>query len=180
MLSLIDDPVDSVAVIREHPMSRNRNKTNEFSDLSTVPTVNGEEQSIVALQVAELRAQVGAEQAESLETGASVPATLEPNDARVLATSPGLQALWEAVLPLVGVHPSRPGEFPGVFKVEPSEEGDEALIFLDVPATPYRRGERGDMARVLALTVKLSHDYRRLGEQYYCIDCETPTEETRH
>ena len=71
-------------------------------------------------------------------------------------------------------------EFPGVFKVEPGEEDNEALVYLDVPAKSYQRGQRGDMARVLALSVKLTHDYRRRGEQYYCIDCESPSKETRH
>jgi hypothetical protein len=139
-----------------------------------------DDHGVEVMQVAEHCLQAGAEQAESLEEQAALPAVSELSEAQALAMSPGLQALFNAVLPLIGANPSRPGEFPGVFKVEPGEEEDEALVFLDVPANAYRRGQRGDMARVLALSVKLAHDYRKLGDQYYCIDCETPGEETRH
>jgi len=97
------------------------------------------------------------------------------------AVSRGVQALWQAVLPLVGILPSRPGEYAGVFKVEPGPGDDEATVYLDIPSDRYERGKKPRMERVVALTVKLSHDYRLLGENYYCVDCEAVTRgEARH
>ncbi len=167
--------------------SSQRSDSNQRSDSKatndvTEPSneVGFDEPGVAAMQIAELALQEVAEQEETVAGDATLPAVSELSEAQALAMSPGFQALINAVLPLVGAQPSRPGEFPGVFKVEPGEEEDEALVYLDVPASPYRRGQRGDMARVLALSVKMTHDYRKLGEQYYCIDCESPTEETRH
>jgi hypothetical protein len=161
-------------------MSRKRNEKSEPSDIATLPAAAGEENVVAAIETEEICLQAEAEQTERVDGRGSLPAVSELSDAQSLAMSPGFQALWNALLPLEGAHPSRPGEFPGVFKVEPGEEDNEALVYLDVPAKAYRRGQRGDMARVLALSVKLSHDYRRLGDQYYCIDCESPSKETRH
>lgn len=97
-----------------------------------------------------------------------------------LALGRGIQSLWAAVLPMVGVKASRPGEFPGVFQVEPGEGPHEALIHIDIPSAPYEAGEKPKMGRVVSLSVTLAHDFRRLGDRYYCIDCEVPAEETRH
>jgi hypothetical protein len=110
----------------------------------------------------------------------NVPSLLQGEALRKIATSVGLQALWGAVLPLVGVLPSRHGEFPGVFKVESGPGDGEATIYIDVPDKPYEYGKPSRMERVLTLNVKLEHDYRQLGERYYCVDCETPTDETYH
>jgi hypothetical protein len=132
------------------------------------------------LQAAEDCLQAVAEQSEELGGQESLPVVSATHDAQLLAMSPGVQALWQALLPLVGAMPSRPGEYPGVFKVEAGESDNEAVVFIDVPATAYEPGRRGDMDRVLALKVTLDHDYRRLGDHYYCIDCEAPAEETRH
>ena len=108
---------------------------------------------------------------------------LESLDSRQLqevSVSPGLQALWQAVLPMVGILPSRPGEFAGVFKVEPGPGEHEATIYIDIPSDEYAPGSDPRMERVIALTVRLSHDYRLLGEHYYCVDCDPPLDETRH
>ena len=114
------------------------------------------------------------------EPASNVPSLLQGEDLRKMATSAGLQALWGAVLPLIGVLPSRDGEFPGIFKVESGPGDDEATIYIDVPGKPYEYGKTSPMERVLTLNVKLAHDYRQLGDRYYCIDCETPADETRH
>ncbi|RMD83425.1 MAG: hypothetical protein D6815_06605 [Candidatus Dadabacteria bacterium] len=99
---------------------------------------------------------------------------------RRLATAPALQALWSALLPLVGVLPSRPGEYPGVFKIERGPEKGEATIFIDIPNEEYEPGKPPRMERVVALSVRMAHDYRLLGGRYYCVDCEIPAHETRH
>lgn len=99
---------------------------------------------------------------------------------RALAATSGVQALWRTLLPLVGALPARLGEYPGIFQVEPGPAPDEATIYVDIPDQPYVDGEPADMARVLALTVRLAHDYRRLGHRYYCVDCERPSEERAH
>jgi hypothetical protein len=99
---------------------------------------------------------------------------------KALQLSPGLQRLWAAVLPIVGVRPSRTGEFAGYFQVEQGAAPDEALIHIDIPSEPYAEGAKPAMARVVSLSVKLAHDFRRLGDRYYCIDCEVPNDETRH
>ena len=164
-------------------MSRNRNDKIHPEEVEAADSKEVvdcvEENTVAVMEAQEFCLQADAEQAERLDESEALPAVRELSDAQELAMSPAMQALWTAVLPLVGTHASRPGEFPGVFKVEAGEE-DEALIYLDVPTKPYQRGRRGDMDRVLALSVKLGHDYRRLGDRYYCIDCETPSEETRH
>jgi len=97
-----------------------------------------------------------------------------------LALGPGIQSLWAALLPMIGVRPSRAGEFPGVFQVEPGASPHEALIHIDIPHAPYVNGEKPTMGRVVSLSVTLAHDFRRLGDRYYCIDCEAPAHETRH
>jgi hypothetical protein len=78
------------------------------------------------------------------------------------------------------VRASRAGEFPGVFQVEPGAGPHEALVHIDIPNAPYVAGEKPTMGRVVSLSVTLAHDFRRLGDRYYCIDCEAPAEETRH
>ena len=106
-----------------------------------------------------------------------------PDSAEVMKTvalGRGLQSLWAAVLPMVGVRSSRAGEFPGVFQVEPGAGPHEALVHIDIPCAPYVAGEKPTMGRVVSLSVTLAHDFRRLGDRYYCIDCEAPAEETRH
>jgi len=106
-----------------------------------------------------------------------------PDSAEVmkhLALGRGLQSLWAAVLPMIGVRASRAGEFPGVFQVEPGTGPHEALVHIDIPSAPYVAGEKPTMGRVVSLSVTLAHDFRRLGDRYYCIDCEAPAEETRH
>jgi len=97
-----------------------------------------------------------------------------------LAMGGGVQSLWAAVLPMVGVRASRAGEFPGVFQVEPGPSPQEALVHIDIPTAPYVAGEKPTMGRVVSLSVKLAHDFRRLGDRYYCIDCEVPADETQH
>ncbi len=102
------------------------------------------------------------------------------SDPRSVALQPGIQALWNAVLPMIGALRSRPEEYPGVFKVESGPGEGEATIYLDIPNEPYQAGEPAAMDRVLALRVKLDHDYRKFGERYFCVDCEVPSDETRH
>jgi hypothetical protein len=97
-----------------------------------------------------------------------------------LALGGGLQALWAAVLPMVGVRSARANEFPGVFQVEPGPTPNEALVHVDIPSERYESGKKPRMDRVVSLSVKLAHDFRRLGDRYYCVDCETPNDETRH
>jgi hypothetical protein len=97
-----------------------------------------------------------------------------------VSVSRGVQALWQAVLPILGMLPSRPGEYPGMFRVEPGPGSEEATIYIDIPAEDYERGKKPRMERVVALTVRLSHDYRLFGDQYYCVDCEQPQDEARH
>lgn len=97
-----------------------------------------------------------------------------------LALGRGIQSLWSAILPMVGVRASRPGEFPGVFQVEPGSRPHEAVVHIDIPDAPYAPGEKPTMGRVVSLSVTLAHDFRRLGDRYYCIDCEVPADETRH
>ena len=108
------------------------------------------------------------------------PELARMEDLRRIALSPQIQALWSAVLPLVGARPSRPGEFAGMFKVEPVPGKPEATVYIDVPDHAYERGVPSDTDRVLALNVRLDHDYRKLGDQHYCIDCQVPDNETRH
>ena len=109
-----------------------------------------------------------------------LPSLLHGEQLRKIAAAPGLQAFWGALLPLVGVLPSRPGEYPGVFKVEPGPGTDEATVYVDIPSEPYEYGKPSAMERVLALNVKLEHDYRFLGDRYYCVDCEAPSDEASH
>ena len=108
------------------------------------------------------------------------PELAKAEELRRIARSPQIQALWSAVLPLVGVLPSRPNEFAGMFTVEPVPGKPEATVYIDVPDREYERGVSSKMDRVLALNVRLDHDYRRLGDQHYCVDCEVPENEIRH
>ena len=98
---------------------------------------------------------------------------------REFALSPHIQELWHQIFPLIGVPPSKAGEFAGLFKVTPGMNKGEALIHIDVPSQAYVEGEPPTMERIVTLTVKMDHDYRLLGDEYYCIDC-VPTQETRH
>jgi len=100
--------------------------------------------------------------------------------AREFALSPHIQALWDTIFPLVGVMHSKPGESAGLFKVGPGDREGEATIYIDVPSEPYREGHPPRMERIVTLTVKMEHDYRLLGSDYYCVDCDVPTSETRH
>ena len=99
--------------------------------------------------------------------------------ARDFALNEHVQALWHQIFPLVGVPASRPGEKAGIFKVTPGGNPGEALVHIDVPAEEYADGEPPKMERIVTLTIKLDHDYRLLGDEYYCIDC-LPTNETHH
>jgi hypothetical protein len=97
-----------------------------------------------------------------------------------LAAGHGVQALWAALLPLLGIGPASPGEFPGLFQVERGPGKDEAMIHIDIPNKPYEQGKAPSMDRVVTLTVRMQHDFRKFGNRYYCIDCESPSNETRH
>lgn len=108
------------------------------------------------------------------------PELARMEDLRRIALSPQIQALWSALLPLIGALPSRPGEFAGMFKVEPVPGKPEATVYIDVPDGAYTPGVSSAMDRVLALNVRLDHDYRKLGDQHYCVDCEVAANETRH
>lgn len=99
---------------------------------------------------------------------------------RAVATSPQLQAFWKALLPHLGVLPSQSGEFPGMFRVESEPGESEATVYIDIPNRPYERGVPSELDRVLALKISLDHDFRRLGDRHYCVDCEVPGSETRH
>jgi hypothetical protein len=109
-----------------------------------------------------------------------MPATPSGEPLRQLSAGHGIQALWATLLPLLGVGPATPGEFPGVFQVEPVPGKDEAMIHIDIPNKPYEKGTSPAMDRVVTLTVRMEHDFRKLGDRYYCIDCEAPNDETRH
>jgi hypothetical protein len=117
----------------------------------------------------------------------SAPARLDDGETvesveamKELARGGGIQSLWAALLPMVGVRASRAGEFPGIFQVEPGPGPNEALVHIDIPDAPYAAEEKPTMSRVISLSVTLAHDFRRLGDRYYCIDCEAPADETRH
>ncbi|MFP6626541.1 MAG: hypothetical protein VCA74_05735 [Deltaproteobacteria bacterium] len=99
---------------------------------------------------------------------------------RALQLGPGLQALWQTLLPLVGALPAQPGESPGIFNIEAGPGDHEATVHIDMPPAPYQEGEGPVLDRVLSLSVKLAHDYRKFGEDYYCVDCDIPVDETRH
>ena len=115
------------------------------------------------------------------EADAGLPAKSgERFDPRKLALNPALQSLWKNIFPLIGVLPARPGEYPGIVKVEPGLEAGEATVHIELPEKPYQPGKPSDMNRVVTLSVKLAHDHRRLGGRYYCIDCDIPENETRH
>jgi hypothetical protein len=116
------------------------------------------------------------------ELGAAATSDIAPAepDPRAAALAPALQTLWGAVLPLVGVFPSRPNEFPGIFKVEAGPGKDEATVHIDIVDKPYEAGKETPMERVVSLTVKLAHDHRRLGERYFCVLCDLAPGETRH
>jgi len=103
----------------------------------------------------------------------------EKLDARGFALSPHIQELWKQIFALIDVPASAPGEFPGLFRVTPGMRAGEAMVHIDVPSEQYMDGEPPRMQRIVTLTVKMDHDYRRLGDEYYCIDC-VPTNETRH
>jgi len=109
-----------------------------------------------------------------------LPSRLNGEELRKLALSPGLQSLWGAILPALGVLPSRPGEYPGIFKVESGPGDGEATIYIDLPDQPYEYGKPSTMDRVVTVNVKLDHDYRLLGGRYYCVDCESPSDEAGH
>jgi len=109
-----------------------------------------------------------------------LPAEPAGAEAKELAVSGGIQKLWGTLLPLLGVLPAKPGEYPGIFRIEPGPTDHEATIFIDIPNQPYEAGETPGMERVVTLRVKLDHDYRLLGDRYYCVDCETPTSEVCH
>lgn len=111
---------------------------------------------------------------------AEVGSTEASVSAREFALSPHIQALWDTIFPLVGVLQSKPGESAGLFKVSPGDREGEATIYIDVPSEPYREGHPPRMERIVTLTVKMEHDYRLLGTDYYCVDCDVPTSETRH
>jgi len=116
----------------------------------------------------------------ALSNPRSLLESLDSRQLQEVAVSQGLQALWQAVLPMVGIVPARPNEYAGVFKVEPGPGADEATIYVDIASDGYEPGRTPNMERVVALTVKLSHDYRLLGEHYYCVDCDPPRQEMRH
>ncbi len=130
---------------------------------------------------------VPAEAADKPTTGyplAAIPSTAAVDESAEtlvsLALSPGVQTLWAALLPLVGVRASGAGEFPGYFQVEAGTTPNEALVHIDIPSAAYDTDAKPLMNRVVSLSVKLAHDFRRLGDQYYCVDCEVPDGETRH
>jgi hypothetical protein len=109
-----------------------------------------------------------------------LPAEPAGAEAKELAVDGGIQKLWGTLLPLLGVLPATPGEYPGIFRVEPGPTDHEATIFIDIPNEPYEVGATPDMERVVTLRVKLDHDYRLLGDRYYCVDCEAPMREVCH
>ena len=117
-----------------------------------------------------------------LSTESTVVTTEEPSSPSKyeLANGPGVQALWHAVLPLVGARAAAADERAGLIRVEEGPDAGEATVYVDIPTEPYDEDAEPPMNRVLALSVKLAHDYRKLGDHYYCIDCETPSSETRH
>jgi hypothetical protein len=122
----------------------------------------------------------GAARGVALTAEESLLESLDSRQLQEVSVSPGLQALWQAVLPMVGILPSRPGEFAGVFKVEAGPRPDEATVYIDIPSDEYAPGRDPRMERVIALSVRLSHDYRLLGEHYYCVDCDPAHDEVRH
>ena len=116
-----------------------------------------------------------------VKLGESPEITASPSEhLKHLAAGHGVQALWAALLPLLGVGPASPGEFPGLFQVERGPGKDEAMIHIDIPDKPYEQGKAPSMDRVVTLTVRMQHDFRKFGNRYYCIDCESPSNETRH
>ena len=128
----------------------------------------------------ETRENSGAKKRGELDAATPMLESLDANELKQVAVTRGLQALWQAVLPLVGILPAKPGEFPGVFQVEAGPGRDEATVYLDIPTTGYEDGKTPKMERVVALNIRLTHDYRLLGDQYFCVDCEPAHDETRH
>ena len=164
-----DEKADPVG---QHPRSDENERSDATEAATGDRTENGE-------AVEEAPSRIG--YAAALFDDTRVPALVDDKDRlRQLAVSPGLQALWGALLPMVGVRPAKPDEYAGVFKIEPGPSDSEATIYIDVPSRPYERGRNAPMERVVTLKVRLDHDYRLLGDQYYCVDCEAPATETRH
>jgi hypothetical protein len=67
-----------------------------------------------------------------------------------------------------------------LFTVTPGAHEGEALVHIDVPSEEYVDGEPPRMDRIVTLSIRLDHDHRLFGDQYYCIDCDVPDSETRH
>ena len=100
----------------ESPMSRDSKKKSERAQTDGTARCESpalsEQYRIEALQAAELALQDRAEQTESFEENANLPAVSALSEVQAAAMEPALQAFWMAVLPLIGTHASRPGGQP--------------------------------------------------------------------
>ncbi len=91
-----------------------------------------------------------------------------------------LNAVWETLLPILGVQAMTPGEAPAGLRLERGPDPGEATLFLEMRDPGSDQEPKTPAPRVLGISVKLGHDYRRLGDRYYCVDCEHHSDETRH
>ena len=167
-----------VSLRRTESVMKNSKKPQDNQD-------NQDRQDRIAEQAAEPSAEgqdAGAQVATGIvKLGESPEIAGSPSEhLKQLAAGHGVQALWAALMPLLGVGPASPEEFPGLFQVERGPGKDEAMIHIDIPDKPYEQGKAPSMDRVVTLTVRMQHDFRKFGDRYYCIDCESPSNETRH
>ncbi len=86
----------------------------------------------------------------------------------------------ETLLPMLGVMPSTVKEFPGLVRMVTGPEKGEITLHIDMASKPHTSGEKPPMERIVTLSVRLEHDYRLLGNGYYCIDCDLPENDTVH
>ncbi len=121
----------------------------------------------------------GGESAAGEISSAPVPSDGAATE-RELALSPQMQAFWTSVFEQVELPRTHSGERPGLFTVTPGSQEGEALVHIDVPREDYVEGQPPRMERIVTLSIQLDHDHRLFGDQYYCVDCDTPDSDTVH
>ncbi|MBI5503800.1 MAG: hypothetical protein HY899_03305 [Deltaproteobacteria bacterium] len=119
-------------------------------------------------------------EAEAAPPPPQQPAEESPRVEAPTASTGGVAAFFEALLPMVGVLPSTVREFPGLVRILRGPGEDEATLHIDMATKPLGPGEKPSLERVVTLSVRLDHDYRLLGNGYYCIDCDLPQNDTVH
>lgn len=92
----------------------------------------------------------------------------------------GLAMFLEKLLGMVGMMQSTVKEFPGLVRLVAGPDEDEVTLHIDMAPKPYAVGDEPSLQRIVTLSVRLDHDYRLLGNGYYCIDCDLPQNDTVH